>query len=452
LLDVSSNGMKAQKLTEFLDIHKIRYGVLSADKIIKDHRYPKNQAIYIGLDQPQTTLIQSLFNTDTSFTDNTFYDVSAWHLAMAWGLPWAAVSSPLNTHELSFGNKPQNIYKKNAIAYMFDWSSGNAPAALNYLNQQFENVMITGKALHIDGAKVPAGSFVLPVAKNTSEDKLFAVLSTITDAFKVNWYAIDTAQAETGVDLGSPALQRLQPVKVLMVVGSGIDAYQAGSLWHLFDTQVYLPLTKVRTSQLMNVDLNDYSHIILPNGSYERYFDEQLSSKIKSWVAAGGHLIAIQAAANWVEKTLQKIEEDKEKTEEKVEVVRKPYEDYNKDAAEKVLGGAIVEANVDLSHPLALGTDLKNQFVMMKGDAVLRASEQAYNMPMQITEQVRAAGFISDYWQKKLSKAPLVIVDKVGKGSIIKFGFNPNFRAYWLGTQRWIINAVFLTDLIQKTK
>ncbi len=453
VLDVSHNAIKAQKLTQFLDTHRIKYGFLSADKTVKDHRYPKDQSIFIHLNQPQTTLIQSLFNTDTSFADNTFYDVSAWHLGMAWGLPWAAVTSALNTHNKAPANKPGNTYKNDAIAYLFDWDSGKAPAALYYLSQHFEDVMITGKPLHVAGAKVAAGSFVLPVNKNTNQDKLFAVLSTITDAFKVKWYAVDTALAETGVDLGSPAVQKFQSVKAMMVVGSGIDAYQAGSLWHLFDTQVYLPLSKVRTSQLRYIDFSEYTHIILPNGSYQRYFDEKLSKKLKNWVQAGGHLIALQSAANWVENNLQKTEdEDKKKSDDVEEVVRKAYSDYNKDAAEKVLGGAIVAAEADLTHPLSFGTFLQNQFVLMKGKAVLQPSEQSYNTPLQATEKVRAAGFVSDHWQEKLSKAPLVVADKTGKGSIIKFGFNPNFRAFWQGTQRWMINAIFLSELVKRTQ
>lgn len=454
LLDISHNNLRAEKLTDFLDMHQIKYSVLSANKSIKGHTFKKDQAIYINLNQPQTTLIQSLFNTDTSFADNTFYDVSAWHLGMAWGLPWAAVTSSLSTDQKNIESKPQNSYKNNAIAYLFDWQSGNAPAALYYLSKQFDDILLTSKPLHIDGAHVTAGSFILPINSDTNHDKLFSVLSTISDAFKVKWYPVSTGLSETGIDLGSPSVQKFQNAKVMMVVGSGIDAYQAGSLWHLFDTQVFFPITKVRTTQLSRIDLTDYTHIILPNGNYQRYFDDKLAHKLHTWVKAGGHLIAMQAAANWVEKTLQKPdkEENTAKDKETKEIVRKNYADYSKDAAEKVLGGAIVAADADLTHPLAFGTNLTTQHVLMKGKAVLKPSKQSYNTPLQVTDQVKAAGFISDYWQQKLSKAPLVIADKTGKGTIIKFGFNPNFRAFWYGTQRWMINAIFLSDLIKFTR
>ena len=40
---------------------------------------------------------------------------------------------------------------------------------------------------------------------------------------------------------------------------------------------------------------------------------------------------------------------------------------------------------------------------------------------------------------------------KSGRGQFIKFGFNPNFRSYWKGTQYWLINAVLQSQLIQNT-
>lgn len=461
LIDVSQNAAISKQLQSFLTQHQIEFKNLSANKTIKGHPFKKNTSIYIPLDQNQTTLVQSLFNTDTSFNDNTFYDVSAWNIGMAWGLPWEKVNSSVSTNDQWSNGKPNNNYSNKAKFYVFDWSSGNAPAALNYLTQQNKEVFMTSKPLHIEQVKVPAGSFVLPVNKDTNEDELFSILSTITDAFAVKWYALNTSLANSGVDLGSPTVKRLKTPKVMMLVGSGIDAYQAGSLWHLFDTQVYLPITKVRLSYLNQVKLSDYTHIIMPSGNYQNNLNEKVSAELDNWVKSGGHLIAVQKAANWVEKNIQtssnKDGKDDEKKEELVETERKNYGDYDADFAQRVLGGAIIAADVDLTHPLAFGTHHAKQYVLMKGDSVLQAAEPKkpshpiYNTPMQVSEQVKAAGFVSDYWAEKLEKAPLVMAQKSEQGTLIKFGFNPNFRAFWYGTQRWIINAIYLSDLIKKT-
>ena len=199
----------------------------------------------------------------------------------------------------------QNQYQKNAVAYAFDWHTGQAPAALHYLSQQLDGVMISGKPLNIDGQQLPAGSFVLPLTEQTNEDQLFAILSTITDAFQVSWYPLTTALADSGVDLGSPAVQMMNTPRVMMLVGDGVDAYQAGSLWHLFDTQVFLPLTKVRLNHLAEVKLHEYSHIIMPDGQYRNRISSETSQKLQQWMHAGGHLIALQRAANWADKNLK---------------------------------------------------------------------------------------------------------------------------------------------------
>ncbi len=458
LLDVSNNPADGQKLSDFFTQHRIQFMNLAADKTVDGHTFKKDAALYVPLNQDQTTLVQSLFNTDTSFQDNTFYDVSAWHLGMAWGLPWAAVSSSVSSNQREVTYQPNNNYNKNAVAYVFNWHTGNAPAALHYLLSQQHTVMITSKPLAIDGQQVPAGSFVLPVDEQTDQDSLFALLSTVTDAFKVQWHPLSTGLADQGIDLGSPAVPMLKQPKVMMLVGQGIDAYQAGSLWHLFDTQVYMPLTKVRLNHFNNVNLSEYTHLIMPSGNYQKSFDEKTAKRLAGWIKQGGHLIAIQKGANWVEDNLQVKQQETEAAKNNKDnkaadqTERKAYGDYQQDAAKKVLGGAIVAAEVDLTHPLSFGTHLPTQYALMKGDAVLKASEDPYDTPLQVTQKVRAAGYVSDYWQEKLQSAPLVMAQRSGQGTIIKFGFNPNFRAFWHGTQRWLINAIFHASLIQKTK
>jgi hypothetical protein len=466
LIDVSNNAFDGQRLAQFFDQHQIKYANLATDRTVDDHSYPKNRSLFVTLNQPQTTLVQSLFSTDTSFNDNTFYDVSSWNLGMAWGLPWTAVNSVPSTNDQFTVEKPKNSYQKNAVAYAFDWNTGNAGAALNYLIEQGAPVQVSSKDLNIDGHQVPAGSFVLAVDKNTNQDQLFSTLSTITDAFQVQWHPLTTALADEGIDLGSNALQTIKKPKVMMLVGSGTDPYQAGSLWHLFDTQIFMPITKVDLVYFHRVNLHEYTHIIMPSGRYDDKLDAQMTGKLQNWVKSGGHLIAIQQAALWVEENLQKVDKQtnddsmknpaelsaKDPDEKSVQTLeRKAYGDYEQDAAEKVLGGAIVSAHADLTHPLAFGTHSETQYALMKGDAVLRPSDNAYNTPLRISKQVKAAGYVSDYWLEKLKDAPLVLAEKSGQGTLIKFGFNPNFRSFWYGTQRWLINAIFQAGLIKKT-
>ncbi len=454
LLDVSDNQYRAKQLMMFLTLHNIQFKNLSNDRKVKNHIFKKNQALFIPLDQKQTTLIQSLFNTVQHFKDNTFYDVSSWNLAMAWGLPFAPVSSAVDGNDLFDHFEVNNQYKKNALAYVFDWHSGNAAGALHYLTKLGLEIHMSGKPLHIDGIKVPSGSFILKADAQT-EEQLFSTLSTITDVFQVKWYPVSTSLADQGIDMGSPAVKLLAQPSVLMVVGRDVDVYQAGSIWHLFDTQVFLPLTKVRWWQLNNIRLNDYSHIIIPNGDHKEHFNDTVQQKLKDWVKQGGTLIGLQKGAQFIEQKLQSKEnkEQNDNTEQKEKgSERLAYGDYEKHQAERVLGGAIIAASADLSHPLAFGTKQETQYALLKGDSILKPSKDPFATPLQITQEIQAAGFVSDHWQEKLKNKPLVIAEKSGKGLFIKFGFNPTFRAFWKGTEQWLINAVFQSSLIKKTE
>lgn len=460
VVDVSKQPQRAVQLLDFLERHRIKAQNLAADKTINKHTYQRDKAIYISLDQPQTTLIQALFATDKRFENNAFYDVSAWNLPMAWGLPWAPVTGGIDSNDQFIMPKKQNGYQKDAVAYAFNWHNANAPAALNYLLSNQQTVFVSAKPLNVDQHSLPAGSFVLPV-NNQSEDDLFSMLSFVSDQYAVEWHALSTFQADSGIDVGSPQVQQVKAPKILMLVGRGVNAYQAGSIWHLFDTQVHLPVTKVRINQLSRVPLHRYTHIIMPDGRYNKAFVEQHQEDLKKWVQNGGHLIALQRGAAWADKNLtaksedseaKKERKDKDQADDKETITSKPYADFEADQAKRILGGAIVTAEVDLTHPLAFGTFLKKQYPLMKGHVVLTEPDNPYATPMRLAKEVEAAGYVSDYWQEKLSEKPLITAERMGRGTLIQFGFNPNFRGFWYGTQRWLINAIYLSDLIRTTQ
>jgi len=450
VIDLSMDRTKALKLIDFLSLHSIKVKQLRSTLSVKNKNFPAHFSYYIPINQPQYTLIKSLFSTQTSFKDNTFYDVSSWNLGMAWGLKYAKVKAIPETEEVKF--KPiQNNYSTDAIAYAFNWSEGNAPAALNYLQQRNINTKVTSKSFSIksNGKKVEfkPGSIIIPSTEENHSQVLTAV-ANISEFFQVSSHALTSGLNEVGVDLGSPSIKNINKPKPLMIIGEGINSYQAGSIWHLFDTDVGLPLTKITKNQLKSIDLNKYTHLIFPSGSYYEK-EDKTTEKVANWVKQGGHLITLQKSALWAEKNLQKIEK---KPKESTKVESKPYESYDNDLAKNTIGGAIVSATADLSHPLAYGMYQKDQFPLIKGNSLLTPSKNPYATPLKANKNALAAGYISNEKIKKINNNPLIIAEKSGKGSIIKFGFNPNFRGYWLGTQKWLINAIYFTELIKKTE
>ena len=56
---------------------------------------------------------------------------------------------------------------------------------------------------------------------------------------------------------------------------------------------------------------------------------------------------------------------------------------------------------------------------------------------------VDICGFAGDAAQKKLAGTTAASVDRLGSGVIVRFADNMNFRAYWRGTERLYLNAIF---------
>ncbi|MCF6287982.1 MAG: hypothetical protein L3J53_01935 [Proteobacteria bacterium] len=456
VLDLHNNLVIGHKITDYLAIHNIQVTMLEQDVTINKHIYRAGESLFIPIQQQQYTLIKSLFATETSFKDNTFYDVSAWNLPMAWGLTYAAAKSTPKTKAISW-RAAQNSYAKDTIAYAFNWNNGNAAAALNYLQQHKIITKVTTKSfsIKVNGKMLEfaAGAIIIPVEKDSN---MHTIMANITEFFQVSAYALTEGLSEIGIDLGSPAITTLKQPKVLMLIGANINAYQAGSFWHMFDTQIGKALTKITQKQLNKIALHDYSHIILPSGKYKA-LEEKTLNKIKTWVKQGGTLIAFQQAAEWAEKNIQAQKEDDDndkntnnKTEDKAG--DKPYASFENDLAQHTIGGAIVAANADLTHPLAFGMQQKIQYTLIKGNTILQPSANSYAAPLKATDNPLAAGYISAEKIKLLRNSSLIVADKLGKGMVIKFAFNPTFRGFWLGTQKWLINAVYFSKLIRKTE
>ena len=452
VIDLDNELIKAQKLADYLNLHNIKVSMLSNDININKHTYKAQTSLYIPIDQKQYTLIKSLFSDRTSFKDNTFYDVSAWNISMAWGLKHAKVKTKPKLRSIEW-MKPHNSFSSKALAYAFNWDNGNVAAALNYLQQQDIGTKVTSKPFSINSngqtINFKPGAIIIPVnAENNG--KILSAVANISEFFQISSHALTTGLNETGIDLGSPSIITISKPRVLMVMGDNINSYQAGSIWHLFDTQVGLPLTKVNKQQLKKILLYKYTHLILPSGDYKSLTDD-IEEKIIAWIKNGGHIITLQKSAKWAEEKILKLD-NKKKENGHTTKPAKPYADHDNDLAQNTIGGAIISAQADLTHPLSFGMHRKTQFALIKGNTILKPSKTPYAMPLIANANALAAGYISAEKLVSLNNSHLIVADKLGKGTVIKFGFNPTFRGFWLGTQKWLINSIYFSSLIKSTK
>ncbi|MBV1887818.1 MAG: zinc carboxypeptidase, partial [Urechidicola sp.] len=109
-------------------------------------------------------------------------------------------------------------------------------------------------------------------------------------------------------------------------------------------------------------------------------------------------------------------------------------------------GGAIFEVDLDRSHPINFG--YKNeQIAMFRNTSIfMEADKNSYNNPIRYTKSPLLSGYISKPKLDSLSATVPFKVSRLKKGKVISFTDNTNFRAFWYGTNKLMMNAIFFRD------
>lgn len=407
----------------------------------------------VPTNQPQYRMVQSFFETYSSYQDSVFYDASAWSLGNFYGVNYAS-----DKVGITLGNEIKSIKDltnatslvKSNYAYIIDWDDSNAAALLAQL-QKMEIVLApTFSPFSIkvgqDVKNINYGSLLLAVQKQkkTSEE-IFELLKSQQSKYDVQIHAISSGYSTSGVDLGSGQIKALKNVKPLLLIGQGTSSYEAGEVWHHFDQKLQMPITKVEVAEFRRLNLTKYNTIILVSGSYN-FMDSAQISKLKSWVNSGNTLITIGSASSWAI-TNQLVKEKivtMPKEKEPKPLVRKSYVNANEILGKESLGGAIFKAEIDMTHPIGFGYK-ESQIPVYKNNTVwLSPSENEYSTVSKYTSNPQIDGYISTKNMDNFIKnAASCIVSSSGGGRVVMFADDPIFRGSFYSTERMFTNAVF---------
>lgn len=451
------------KVRAFLDkllLHKVKVYELENDVTAKGRAYKKGKAYVVPTAQPQYRMVQTFFETYREYSDSVYYDASAWSVVNFYNLSYAPLSGSLRRGT----EVTPDSYSKRAdlpnmagYAYIIPWEDYNTPAFLYGLHESGVRVksafkpfsILTGKGVMDFGY----GALVIPVSKQAiSADSLLQVIRTQAAKQQVDVYSAETGYSSTGIDLGSGNMRTLTKPKALMWIEGGTSSYEAGEVWHLLDTRVQMPITKVPLRLFNRVALNDYNVMVMISGSYGE-LDSVKRQRISDWVKDGNTLITSRTATSWaINKKLVKerlIKEDKEDKESKKDslVDRIPYVEAREHQGKKQVGGAIFEVDLDLTHPLAFGYRFSKIPVYRNSTVWVAPSKNPYATVAKYTSKPHIDGFISEKnMEQFLKPSASLIVSKLGGGRVVMFADNPNFRGSWYGTNRLFLNAIFLGE------
>lgn len=456
VLTEKNDKSRFHALLSLLKAHDIQSYPLSRDTEIEDVVFAKEHSVFVPLAQPQIRLIQSIFSEQTSFFDNTFYDVSTWNLAMAFNVEYAVVESSRSVRaEKTPWQKPKSeltTLTANAYSYAINWADYNAPALVYELLKNDIQVRSALKefAVQTQGDMQTFNPGTMLVHAGLQTGNWFKRFEKIVAKYDIEVSPIFSGLTANGIDLGSRNMMPVTLPKVLLIGGFGTNPYEAGETWYLLDRAVGFSPTIIEKDRVRKTDLSKYSHILLVDGNYGKD-DKALLEQLQGWVKDGGVLWSQKSAALWLAENelIKGSVIDAQTMKRNFETEGLSYADRESLSGKQRIAGAFFETDLDLSHPLAFGFSNAKLPVFKNNIGLLADVDKPFIQVARYSKEPLIAGYADENNVEQVAEQSAVLAHRHGKGVVIGMTDNPNFRAITYGTNRLLFNALFLANGIR---
>jgi hypothetical protein len=487
ILPRGRDASATDKLAAILVEHGIEVKRAAAAFHALDRDFPAGTYV-VGLAQPSKRLIRTLLDPQTAM-DGPFvaaeearrklkerseiYDVTAWSLPLMFNVE--AVANPQVSEgrfEPVTGRVAGELHGANAaVAYLVPWGSQAAGRLLAAALRQDLAVQSSDRPFTQDGRNYPAGTLIFKVSGNPAS--LAQKLAVLARESGADIYGANSGWVEEGVNFGSRYVLPVRRPAIALAWDTPAASSAAGATRFVIERQYGYPVTPLRTTQLAAADLSKFNVLILPpGGDYAAWLGERGIERLKNWVAAGGTLIALGEAVHFLTEpkvemldiaqedaaraSPEKKDEKKEEKTEKEKDKRVPGTEIASDAqfeqATRATAelpdnapGALVRARIRSGHWLTAGAG-ESVNAMVVGRAIytpIKADKGVNAAYFETTEKLLASGYLWNENQRQLAYKPLVISQPSGRGAVIAFTADPNFRGMLDGMNVLFLNAVF---------
>lgn len=452
--DMADEG-RNRAFVELLLRHRIKTFKVDRDISVNGRQFKAGNTFYVPNEQAQYRMVRTMFEKVTTFYDSIFYDASAWTAALSYNMPYEDYRGrpDFNAEELrmdqltsGYESVPGSYY-----AYLIEWDEYYAPKALRYLLEKKLYVNTAFKTFSIetnDGVKdFGYGTLMIPVNRQEVDaDLVHAYIEEATELAGIKAFSVQSGFSSKGIDLGSGNFRTIRMPKAVMLIGGSVSSYEAGEVWHLLDSKVGLPVTKVMTSSAGRIDWSKYNTLILPSGNYSGLGKNTLD-RIKQWVREGGTVITLRSATSWAINSKFVNEKFAERPQRDIPE-RMDYVTAREFRGSNAIGGSMYMTDVDISHPLAFGYTQRDLPVYRNHSIFLAPSTNPFSTVVKYKDNPLLSGYVHKDNLAKLGGTASLIVSGIGRGNVIMFADNPNFRGMWYGTNKLFLNALFLGNMV----
>jgi len=491
-VEVATDGFKLSKLES------------STRESVKSVNLPEGTLI-VRVNQPMRALIQAILTFDirisTKFLEtqrkelrkhgrSRLYETTAWAMPLAYNIEsyFTGKLGSVKTRPFVEGEKIASTGDLIGRSPKYGYAVSNADdrcfGLLARLYEKNVNVWVAKEPFDVDGTPFDPGSFVVRLRANPGlgdDDMIELARSEGVDV-----YAVNTALGAPTADLGGDEFVQLRQPRIAIVGGSSVSTYNFGVVWHLMDSRLRLKTSLLDVSAIARMDIRKYNVIVLPpSASYKRLLGKSGIKQIREWVSDGGTLVAFGSGAAFladssvalgsvrlrrdVLKELEEYDADMsrirdaespevdslylwEGIEPKKGAESKP-EEVDPDMTKEADGlartmrprGAILAADLDDKHWMAFGARSPMPVFVNTGYAYMSQGHRVQVAARFADEKrLRMAGLLWPEARERWSETAYATREAVGNGQVILFAGTPNFRAFFHGGERLLLNALML--------
>jgi hypothetical protein len=398
--------------------------------------------------------------------ENQIYDVTAWSLPLLYDVEVVPSATPVTVkaEPLAAPAAPPATVSPSLpsakAAYLLPWGSSTAAAVAEAVRAGVR-IHTGGEPFTIGTRKYDVGTAIVRVAENSPE--ALSRLAAILARHPVEIVPLDSTWVDDGMSLGSLQVALVKTPNVVLLWDSPADSDSAGWARYVLEQRFGLPVTVVRAESLRRIDLRRYNVLVLPSGSYGAALGDDVLRRLRDWTSGGGVVVTLAGASKWAsgEKvgllstaTLmrdgQPAGADKDAKKPAAPEPGKPF-DYDKavqpDAEPpESVPGAVMRVTVDREHWLSAGLDDEIQ-VVVEGSRVFNPIklDKGRNVGVYAKkDRLVSAGFAWPASIDLLAQKAFLVDQPLGRGHLIAFAEDPNFRAVSEAAELLFINAVLL--------
>ncbi|MBM3762551.1 MAG: peptidase M14 [Acidobacteria bacterium] len=459
----------------------------------------------ISAAQPMKRMIRTLLDPDTKMEEDflkeqerrrkkkqrdEIYDVTGWSLPIQFNVKQVISKSAITApgDMVLPGKMPPGKIEggKATVAYLVPWGT---QASAKFLAEAFKadlKILSAGKTFTQSGRKYPNGTLILQVKENP--DTIHDTVAKLAISSGADIIATNSSWVDEGPNYGSNNTISLKRPNVAIVWDTPVSSQSAGATAFVLERQYGYPVTRLRARSLGFVDLSKFHVLIVPEsqGSLAGELGRAIP-RIKDWVAAGGVIIGLGNGTGFLASgqvgllplSQELLAKDggsassgpvAEAGGRRVATGTTPpqaatsglgdggpvagkiftkEEDYlkaiqsDREMPDDV-AGVLCKAKVDTESWIGAGSQ-ETVNALVNGRAIYS--------PIKIDRGINAAvysgptdllqsGYMWDENKKQLAYKPLLVVSREGRGVVVGFTTDPNYRGYIDGMNLLFLNAV----------